>query len=206
MRKYLFILLLFVATIGCSSPQKMTEKIVPINSAFFKADAVYSKFIDDNFLNLYYFNSEDKTVYISKIKNNDVIFKTKDFKINTSAYGEYKIEANSIKIQKYIYKAVNVHEQSLLKRALYVLLPIPNSSKVEVTIVDKELITEGEIKKDSLIMNKTYFGTKKFDFKMESSSKISNIKSILIYNPKFKGISTKESKYSSYSIVIIPAE
>ncbi|MEO8255170.1 MAG: hypothetical protein ABI554_12380, partial [Flavobacterium sp.] len=146
MRKNLFILLLFVATIGCSSPQKITKNIVPINSEFFKSDAVYSELIDNNLLNLYYFNSEDKNVYISKIKNDTIIYKTNDLKINTTIYGEYNLEGNMIKTQKYTFKNVMYNDRKISERILFFFLnfvfPVHRaSSRGAMTVVDKEIIT-----------------------------------------------------------------
>jgi hypothetical protein len=76
------ILGLLLVVFSCGSLKKVTDQKEISNQSFFKADAVYCEFSQNGYVDLYYFNSENNTVYISKIKKhvNDSISKTK--KIN----------------------------------------------------------------------------------------------------------------------------
>lgn len=204
MKKKISIILLSLIVISCSSSKKKMENKEQSDQTFFKINSVYSELIESNYRNLYYFNSENNTVYFSKIKMNDSVNKTNKSQLTVTRYGEFELQKNTIKIQKDIEKTIKVRGRNFFKSILFVFLPIPRASKKEITIVDKEIITEGEIKEDTIFMNKMYLGTKTLEFKKKKSSKIHTINSFLIYEPKFKGIIKKDDLYNNYSVNIMP--
>jgi cytochrome c-type biogenesis protein CcmE len=83
-------------------------------------------------------------------------------------------------------------------------IPVRSSnSTTDVIVVDKEIITEGDIKQDSIIMTKKYLSKKESNYKKKFLSKTTLIKSSLIYKPNLKGVLLKENEYSDYSALII---
>lgn len=174
MKSKVIIILLSLVVIACNSSKKTTEDNLKSNQSFFKENSVYSELAENNYYNLFYFNSENNTVYFSKIKKNDTLNKTNKSKLKIVVYGEYEIQGNILKIQKNIEKKIRTTGRNFFQSILFTFpLPAPRT-KHEVTIVDKKIIIEGQIKKDT-------------------------INSFLIYEPKFKGIVKKDNIYDNYS-------
>lgn len=199
------ILFLLLIVFSCDSLKKITEQKEISNQSFFKTDAVYSEFSENSYVNLYYFNSENKTVYISKIKKNvnDSISKKKKIQLTTSLYGRYVINGNTIKMQKDIDKVLKIKQKHIFS-ITFMFIPVrPSKATTDVIVVDKEIITEGYIKQDSIIITKNYLGTKKLNYKKKFLSKTNLIKSLLIYKPNLKGVILKDNEFSSYSALII---
>ncbi len=190
---------------SCSSLKKVTkQKEIPEESFFFK-NAVYTELLDNNYVNLYYFNSENNMVYISKIKKqvNDSINQKKEIQLTTSLYGRYIINGHVIKMQKDIDKIVKIKPKRIFS-IMFMFIPVRLSKETtNIKMVDKEIITEGEVKADTITLTKSYFGTKKLNFEKEPSSKINLMKSCLIHKPDFKGVAIKNDALNSYSVLIL---
>ncbi len=187
---------------ACSSSQQVIKSEEKTSQDFLKINHVYSELDENSYNNLYFFNSENNTVYFSKYKVNDTINKIN--KLKTTFFGEYKVENNTVKIQRYIPKTVKVSSRNFIESIIFTFpLPTPRTEKKEITIVGKEIITEGEIKGDTIVMKKMYFGTKKLNFEKKRLSKSHNVNSILICEPKFKGVIKKDNIYDNYKVEII---
>lgn len=106
MENKISILFLLLIVFSCGSLKKVTEQKEISDQSFFKTDAVYSELSKNNYINFYYFNSENNTVYISKIKNhiNDSISKKKEFQLTASVYGRYVINGILLKCKKILIK------------------------------------------------------------------------------------------------------
>ena len=198
------IILIFLIISSCNSSKEIIKNEEKITQSFFKINGVYSELTKNNYYNLYFFNSENNTVYFSKFKINDTINKVNKPRLEITVYGEYKIEDNIIKIKQDIEKKVRVSSRNFLESIVFTFpLPAPRAAKREITVIDKEIITEGEVKEDTIFINKMYVGTKKLNFKKKNLSKTHTINSILIYEPNFKGIIKKNNIYNNYEVQII---
>ncbi len=189
---------------ACNSSKKTIKNEEKITQSFFKINGVYSELTKNNYYNLYFFNSENNTVYFSKFKINDTIDNVNKPILKISVYGEYEIEDNIIKIRQDIEKKVKVSNRNFLESIVFTFpLPAPRAARSDITVIDKEIITEGEVKEDTIFINKMYAGTKKINFKKKKISKTHTINSILIYEPNFKGIIRKDNLYNYNSVTII---
>ncbi|MCV9932537.1 hypothetical protein OIU80_09600 [Flavobacterium sp. LS1R47] len=194
-------LIVFISLISCSSIKNKTEIKEVSNQLFFKPDGIYSEKLDNNSTNIYYFSSIDSIVYFSKITkdHNDSVGKQK---LSTIPFGRYLVSGNNIKVQQDIDKLVKIKPKSSYN-FLFMFLPTKFGSNRNVTLIDKEIITEGEVKKDSIILTKEYLGTEELNFKKRKGSKTIPKNSLLIFNANLKGIVTKESKYSANKATIV---
>jgi hypothetical protein len=194
-------LIVFISLISCSSIKNKTEIKEASNQLFFNPDGIYTEKADENSTNIYYFSSIDSIVYFSKItkEHNDSIGK---LKLSTTPLGRYLVSGSNIKIQQDIDKLVKIKPKSSYN-FLFMFLPTKFGSNRNVTLIDKEIITEGEIKKDSIILTKEYLGTEELNFKKRKGSKTIPKNSLLISNTNLKGIITKESKYSANKATIV---
>ena len=175
------------------------------DATFFKMNSVYTTEPKNDSISLFYFSSNDSAVYISKIKTTkyESVSKSKDLKFPTDFYGKYTVEGNLIKMQGYIARNVKIR-RNFFKSLLFTFLPIPRSpSSYNLTIYDKPIINEGTLIKDSIIITKEYFGSKKSNFKKAKLSKTHKIKLNLILNPNLTGILVKEYENADYNAVII---
>jgi hypothetical protein len=198
------IILIFLIISACNSSKEIIKNKEKITQSYFKINGVYSELTKNNYRNLYFFNSENNTVYFSKFKINDTLNKVNKPILKISVYGEYEIEDNIIKIQQDIEKKVKVSNRNFLENIVFTFpLPAPRAAKREITVIDKEIITEGKVKQDTIFINKMYVGTKKLNFKKKKTSKTHTINFILIYEPKFKGVIKKNSIYNNYEVQII---
>lgn len=193
--------IVLISLISCSSIKNKTEVKEVSNQFYFKLDGIYTEKFDDNSTDIYFFSSIDSVVYFSKItkEHYDSIDKLKS---STTPLGRYLVSGNNIKIQQDINKLVKIKPKSSYN-FLFMFLPTKFGSNRNVTLIDKEIITEGEIKKDSIILTKEYLGTEELNFKKRKGSKIIPKNSLLIANTNLKGIVTKESKYSANKATIV---
>ncbi|KIC01509.1 hypothetical protein [Flavobacterium sp. JRM] len=193
--------IVLISLISCSSIKNKTEVKEVSNQFYFKLDGIYTEKFDDNSTDIYFFSSIDSVVYFSKItkEHYDSIDK---LKLSTTPLGRYLVSGNNIKIQQDIDKLVKIKPKSSYN-FLFMFLPTKFGSNRNVTLIDKEIITEGEIKKDSIILTKEYLGTEELNFKKRKGSKIIPKNSLLIANTNLKGIVTKESKYSANKATIV---
>jgi hypothetical protein len=192
---------IFVSLISCSSIKSKTEIKEISNQFFLKPDGIYTEKFDDNLTNIYYFSSIDSVVYFSKItkRDNDSIGK---LKLSTTPFGRYSVSGNIIKIQQDTDKFVKI-KPKYSYNFMFMFLPTRLGNNTNVTLIDKEIITEGEIKKDSIVLTKEYLGTEELNFKKKKGSKTILKNALLIFNTNLNGVITKESKYSANKATII---
>lgn len=198
------IILASLIIIACNSSKEVLKNEEIKNKNYFRVNGVYSQLSENNYCNLYFFNSEDSTVYFSKLKIDDTAKITNKPKLKIAVFGDYKIESNIMKIKQYKEKGTRVQlsAQDLLKSIVFTFpFPIPRAPKTEIVISD-QIITEGEIKEDTILLNKMYIGNKRLSFKKKKSSKTHALNLILIYEPKLKGI-IKREPYYNYEVQIV---
>ncbi len=180
------------------------NKTVITNSTFFKINSVYTTEPKNDSISLYCFSSNDRAVYISKIKikKYNALNKSRDLQLNTDLYAKYRVNDNLIKMQIYTFKTATVRT-NIFKVILLTLLPIPRQQhSYDVTISDDPLINEGLIMQDSIIFTKKYIGTSKSNFKKAKLSKINEIELKLTLNPNLTGILVREYENADYNVVI----
>lgn len=194
-------IILVIFLFSCTSAKEKTKITEIPKSSFFKSDGIYMEDFEDNSINLYYFSSIDSILYFSNIKK-ETIDSEGGLKLTTTPLGRYITSGNNIKIQQDIDKSIGVKSNYIFS-PMFLFLPTRFKTGGNVTIVDKEIITEGEIKTDTIHLTKEYFGSKELDFKRKKGAKINTKNTVLVLNNKLKGTITKDGRYSSNKASII---
>ncbi|MBF7091959.1 hypothetical protein IUY40_10445 [Flavobacterium sp. ALJ2] len=196
--------MLLVITISCNSTKKVAEQKPTPNKSLLKVDGIYSEELENNHQNLYFFSSKDSLVYFAELKKlpKDSI---SNLKFATSIYGSFTTDRNTIKIKQEFFKTIKIKEKRpFLFYLLYPVIPI-NSKRNwnNLSVLDKETITEGEIKENSIVLTKEYLGTNKLNSNKKSQAKITPKNSMLIYNSNLKGTLSKDNLSTTYSALIV---
>ncbi|WP_126340485.1 hypothetical protein [Kaistella jeonii] len=206
MKYFLLSMFMINSVLSCSSTKIISAQNQEFSRANFKPNAVYTEILENKDLTFYFFHDKEKHLYVATIKNTsrDSLDYLGRIEVPLTKYGRYTLKGDVIKIQRDIEKSVNYTSGRYTSSIMFLFIPMRfNKSRGAVTVVDKEIITEGLVEKDQIKIYKTYFGSKNYNFKKKNFIDPENLNSNLILNLKYGTTVVKAEPYDRYIITVI---